>query len=450
MKVHIPIANSWTLTAAALACLGASDAQHPQPEPPPPNPAPPMTQTIRIPLTDDGRVPLGALLRELARATGGESTAGGNWDRFTLPARGVQRVLTARLIQETLGPGLRAELDGDALLLHVDTQALRDRQGEFRQRIAALRTKLTRDSLPTGLHARPSYRPGDPDRPTVCIIHGIDATARCWDSLAPMLEDAGFGVVVFQYPFEQPIAASASRLARDFAPFRDQYGDFRSWIVVTHSMGGLVARAYLENDQLYDGGVHRLIMLAPPNHGSNLAKLRATLATAALIKTALKYDLSLWPRIGEPRGDSAADMTPGSDFLTQLNARPRRPGVRYSIIAGDHFYVSPELWQRLARPLESARSRPGRLADVLDKVSLPPLAEPPELIKGKGDGAVSPCIPSGGSTTRDPSSSAKLSLRKALGGRGCELQLSRRKISAFQPPNKGTLLAPTCPRLARQ
>ena len=46
-------------------------------------------------------------------------------------------------------------------------------------------------------------------------------------------------------------------------------------MLVCHSMGSLVARACIE-DPLYDpGNVERLIMIAPPTHGSLIAHFAA-------------------------------------------------------------------------------------------------------------------------------------------------------------------------------
>ena len=39
--------------------------------------------------------------------------------------------------------------------------------------------------------------------------------------------------------------------------------------------------------------------------------------------------------ITEGMGQAGHDLRPGSPFLSQLNSRPRRDGVKYTIIAGD-------------------------------------------------------------------------------------------------------------------
>lgn len=99
--------------------------------------------------------------------------------------------------------------------------------------------------------------------------------------------------------------------------------------VVAHSMGGLVARAYVEDEDFSNNGpptvyhddVRKLIMLGTPNQGSYLADIWS--------------DLIGWK--------SLEQMEHGSDFLTELNAGTTGAalGVEYSSIAGDYYSCPP-------------------------------------------------------------------------------------------------------------
>jgi len=95
--------------------------------------------------------------------------------------------------------------------------------------------------------------------------------------------------------------------------------------LLTHSMGGLVARAYVENADLvgnpwpapYQGDVRGVIMMAPPNQGS-LFRI-------------------LYP--GWWDWQSVLQMEADSEFLAQLNAGTtgKAQGVVYHIIAGNPY-----------------------------------------------------------------------------------------------------------------
>jgi len=95
--------------------------------------------------------------------------------------------------------------------------------------------------------------------------------------------------------------------------------------IISHSMGGIVARAYIENEDFspnpypvrYRDDVFNLIMLAPPNQGTRWS--------------------NLYPGWGD--WTSVLQLEPDSDFLAQLNsgATGQARGVTYHIIAGNKY-----------------------------------------------------------------------------------------------------------------
>ena len=110
--------------------------------------------------------------------------------------------------------------------------------------------------------------------------------------------------------------------------------------LIGHSMGGLVARAYVEGPG-YTGGVHRLIQCGTPNHGSTWARYRLALEVQEHYRQWKQDPDWHWTWvITDGLGEAGNDLKPGSPFLTKLNARPRRDGVRYTIIAGSQSTVT--------------------------------------------------------------------------------------------------------------
>jgi pimeloyl-ACP methyl ester carboxylesterase len=179
----------------------------------------------------------------------------------------------------------------------------------------------------------------EPNRPLVVLVHGLDADRNDCVPIGELIRQSGWQVAYFSYPGDQPIDDSAALLARSMQDLRERFPQMRVDFV-THSMGGLIARDYVEGPG-YAGGVDRLIMIAPPNHGSSWARLRSALSVQKNLD--LRRDDADWRwswLVTEGMGEAGSDLLPGSEFLTQLNARPRRSGVNYTIVAGNHSAVA--------------------------------------------------------------------------------------------------------------
>ena len=103
----------------------------------------------------------------------------------------------------------------------------------------------------------------------VIILHGIAKSASSMEKLEEHLRDRGYKTVNVTYP---STAETIEVLAERYLPNAiDQCrGDGAKKIhFVTHSLGGIIARQYLQTHTLPHGS--RMVMLAPPNKGSEVA-----------------------------------------------------------------------------------------------------------------------------------------------------------------------------------
>ncbi len=254
-------------------------------------------------------------------------------------------------LDRALGDGCHVEVTPDALVVHVDADRLpHDLDGAER----ATRT-FTATVAPEATAAQARRfglalpRRVDERRPLVVVLHGVDMASVDMTAMHQLLATAGYQTADFEYPPDGPIADDVAMLTRHLAAVHEAFPGL-TVDVVAFSMGGLVARGYVEGVD-YAGGVDRLVMIATPNHGSAWAPLEPALKVRMATEQAAA-DAGWRPTwfITGGLGEAGRDLEPGSPFLTALNARPRRAGVRYTIVDGDRTAIDQLAAAALSAP----------------------------------------------------------------------------------------------------
>jgi|GEM_PF-320242 len=119
-----------------------------------------------------------------------------------------------------------------------------------------------------------------PHPDAVVLVHGLGRSAHSLDKMAEELRVQGFEAIQFNYASTQgSIKDHAVALNRMLSGLKG----VRTVSFITHSLGGPVVRQALAL-QKPEFNVGRVVMLAPPNQGSDVAR---TLSDYALVRLAL-------------------------------------------------------------------------------------------------------------------------------------------------------------------
>ena len=147
----------------------------------------------------------------------------------------------------------------------------------------------------------------------VILLHGLARSAKTMEPMAKALRGAGHQTTILDYPsrhktiralVDEHLAPAVLACKKDGA---------QTIHFVTHSLGGILVRDYLSRHKLPELG--RVVMLAPPNHGSEVVD-----------------------RIGDWRAFKAINGPAGKRLGTAKTSAPKALGpVTYpvGIIAGD-------------------------------------------------------------------------------------------------------------------
>ncbi len=228
----------------------------------------------------------------------------------------------------------------------------------------------------TGLYM---LQPYDPDRIPLIFVHGLISTPRMWRNVVNELEKdpalrGRFQCWVFGYPTGNPPAYSAMRLREELARLHVVHPDAKNYVLVGHSMGGLLSRMQATTvtreswnvigkdraEQFFhnvkkgdlvdrcavfhaDPHVDRIIFICTPHRGSDMAV--GSIGEFAIKLIALPIDItagvasslgnSLSYMTGDPHRmpNSVTGLSPTNPMLKVLDQRPIE--APYHTILGD-------------------------------------------------------------------------------------------------------------------
>ena len=161
----------------------------------------------------------------------------------------------------------------------------------------------------------------DPERIPVLFIHGMSGYPQQFSTLIAGLDRSRFQPWFYLYPSGAHLDGVADHLTDTMSKLRVEHG-FGELAVVAHSMGGLVARAFIQRSHA-QGERHPiglLVSISTPWGGSESA--------SGIENAPERLMVFSW-----------LDMRPGSEFLEQLFYEPVAPHRARSLPAQTQFHM---------------------------------------------------------------------------------------------------------------
>lgn len=341
-----------------------------------------------------GEVAWPDVLRGLARARGfDDASLEGLMPDSKFSLSGTGWLLTSAAMNAMLSPGIRFSVDkGEtpgaepSLIVKANREVILASERKFKDffRKSVRRRASSRDF---GLSMEEGWQ-DQPAKNVVIFVHGLESSSHALRDWVKVAKAEGFPCGAFQYPNDQAISKSAELLAEELHEFAAAHSD-RRVSLVAHSMGGLVCRAVIEDSNEDPGNIRQLIMVATPNHGSNLAYFGFALEVASPIIDAQRQKKvgSFMAAMEDGLGEASEDLIPDSVFLGKLNRQRRNRNVEYSLFLGNQGLISEsELVEMREQTVEQGAKN--RWVRFFGSRAEKWLADLDEVVEGKGDGVV--------------------------------------------------------------
>jgi pimeloyl-ACP methyl ester carboxylesterase len=152
--------------------------------------------------------------------------------------------------------------------------------------------------------------PYDPKKIPVLFVHGINGTPANFAPLLERLDRTRFQPWLYYYPSGLHLARIADHLDQTMAKLELRYG-YTRFAVVAHSMGGLVARGFIQRHARRPG-IPLFVTMATPWGGHRGAQIGVRTSPVVV---------EVW-----------RDMAPGSEYQRSLYATPLPADVRYHLL----------------------------------------------------------------------------------------------------------------------
>lgn len=222
------------------------------------------------------------------------------------------------------------------------------------------------------------FSPADAPEECVILLHGLARSSNSMDEMAYRLERAGFAPVQVDYASTRDSVSVLADDAVERGLERCEERRARPVHFVTHSMGGILVRSYLARHDLPDLG--RVVMLAPPNGGSEIVDLLGEWTLYGLIFGPAGRQLgttgsALPPALPPPdypvgilTGDRSLDplgsfLLPGEDDGRVSVESARLEGISdFQVVPHTHSFIMmhDEVIDRVIRFLQSGSFEPSR------------------------------------------------------------------------------------------
>jgi pimeloyl-ACP methyl ester carboxylesterase len=169
---------------------------------------------------------------------------------------------------------------------------------------------------------------------TVVLLHGILRTGGSMRMIKYRLEREGYDVIAITYPSNKQTLEQITDYVHGELKLSDKFNKAGQVHFVTHSMGGLVTRYYLDRHRPAHLG--RVVMMGPPNQGSEFADFMSEKKSLSKIFSKLFGPAGQQLRTGHEHDDDEIDYDVGV-IAGSRSINPLAPWV----LDGEHDGIVP-------------------------------------------------------------------------------------------------------------